>query len=145
MDIDMGALRALEREKEISFPMLVEAIESALLIAYQRTEGHQPTARVELERKSGHVTVWAAETDDEGTVLREYDDTPTGFGRIAATTAKLWADGDARVALANSSAYLDAAGHLVIAWMWLAQLNAAGDRFVDRSGGMSPPPAVNID
>ena len=27
MDIDMSALRALEREKEISFPMLVEAIE----------------------------------------------------------------------------------------------------------------------
>ncbi|MEP6760452.1 MAG: NusA N-terminal domain-containing protein, partial [Sporichthyaceae bacterium] len=88
MDIDMSALRALEREKEISFATLVEAIEQALLIAYQRTEGHQPTARVELERKSGHVTVWAAETDEEGTVLREFDDTPTGFGRIAATTAK---------------------------------------------------------
>src|SRR6187402_1262495 len=88
MDIDMTALRALEREKEISFPMLVEAIESALLVAYQRTEGHQPVARVELDRKSGHVTVWAAETDDEGNVLREWDDTPTGFGRIAATTAK---------------------------------------------------------
>ena len=84
----MSALRALEREKEISFPMLVEAIESALLIAYQRTEGHQPRARVELDRKSGHVTVWAAETDEEGSVLREWDDTPTGFGRIAATTAK---------------------------------------------------------
>src|SRR5215210_5275550 len=88
MDIDMSALRALEREKEISFATLVEAIEQALLIAYQRTEGHQPTARVELERKSGHVTVWAAETDDEGNVQREYDDTPSGFGRIAATTAK---------------------------------------------------------
>ncbi len=88
MDIDMSALRGLEREKEISFPLLVEAIESALLIAYQRTDGHQPKARVELDRKTGHVTVWAAETDDEGTVLREYDDTPTGFGRIAATTAK---------------------------------------------------------
>ncbi len=88
MDIDMSALRGLEREKEISFPMLVEAIEAALLIAYQRTEGHQPRARVELDRKSGHVTVWAAETDEEGNVLREYDDTPTGFGRIAATTAK---------------------------------------------------------
>src|SRR5215203_781701 len=88
MDIDMTALRALEREKEISFPLLVEAIESALLVAYQRTEGHQPVARVELDRKSGHVTVWAAETDDEGSVLREWDDTPTGFGRIAATTAK---------------------------------------------------------
>jgi N utilization substance protein A len=88
VDIDMGALRALEREKEISFPMLVEAIESALLIAYQRTEGHQPRARVELDRKNGHVTVWAAETDEDGSVLREWDDTPTGFGRIAATTAK---------------------------------------------------------
>jgi len=88
VDIDMSALRGLEREKEISFPLLVEAIESALLIAYQRTDGHQPKARVELDRKTGHVTVWAAETDDEGTVLREYDDTPTGFGRIAATTAK---------------------------------------------------------
>ncbi|MDQ1614431.1 MAG: transcription termination/antitermination protein NusA [Actinomycetota bacterium] len=88
MDIDMTALRALEREKEISFPLLVEAIEQALLIAYQRTDGHQPKARVELDRKSGHVTVWAAETDEEGVVLREYDDTPSGFGRIAATTAK---------------------------------------------------------
>jgi len=88
MDIDMSALRALEREKEVSLPMLVEAIESALLMAYQRSEGHQPTARVELERKTGHVTVWAAETDEDGTVLREWDDTPTGFGRIAAMTAK---------------------------------------------------------
>ncbi|MCY7372517.1 MAG: transcription termination factor NusA [Spirochaetaceae bacterium] len=88
MDIDMSALRALEREKEISFSTLVEAIESALLMAYQRSEGHQTTARVELERKSGHVTVWAAETDDDGNVLREWDDTPTGFGRIAAMTAK---------------------------------------------------------
>jgi len=88
VDIDMSALRGLEREKEISFDLLVEAIESALLIAYHRTEGSQPRARVELDRKTGHVTVWAAETDPDGHVLREYDDTPTGFGRIAATTAK---------------------------------------------------------
>jgi N utilization substance protein A len=32
--------------------------------------------------------VWAEERDDEGEVLSEYDDTPEGFGRIAATTAK---------------------------------------------------------
>jgi N utilization substance protein A len=88
MDIDMGALRGLEREKEISFDLLVRAIEQALLIAYERTEGHAPVARVELDRKSGHVTVWAAETGEDGEVLREYDDTPSGFGRIAATTAK---------------------------------------------------------
>ncbi|GIM94189.1 acyl-CoA dehydrogenase [Paractinoplanes toevensis] len=41
--------------------------------------------------------------------------------RIAATTVKVWAGGDPTVALANSTAYLDAAGHLVIAWMWLSQ------------------------
>lgn len=91
MDIDMGALRGLEREKEISFDLLVEAIEQAMLIAYHRTEGAQPHARVELDRKTGHVTVWAKESQEDaapGTEPREYDDTPTGFGRIAATTAK---------------------------------------------------------
>ncbi len=88
MDIDMNALRGLEREKEISFDLLVGAIESALLIAYLRTEGSQPQARVTLDRKNGHVVVLAQELGAEGNVLREYDDTPSGFGRIAATTAK---------------------------------------------------------
>ena len=88
MDIDMTILRSLEREKEISFDILVEAIEQALLTAYHKTPGAVETARVHLDRKSGHVTVYAAETDEEGNVLSEYDDTPAGFGRIAATTAK---------------------------------------------------------
>ena len=87
MDIDLSILRSLEREKEISFDVLVEAIEQALLTAYHKTPGAQETARVELDRKSGHVIVHAAEVDEEG-ALREYDDTPEGFGRIAATTAK---------------------------------------------------------
>ena len=39
-------------------------------------------------RPPGHVTVWAAETDDDGGVVGERDDTPDGFGRIAAMTAK---------------------------------------------------------
>ena len=88
MDIDMSALRGLVREKEISFDLLVEAIESALLIAYHRTEGSRSRARVELDRKSGHVTVWALEEPGEAGEPREFDDTPSGFGRIAATTAK---------------------------------------------------------
>ena len=88
MDIDMNALRGLESEKEISFDLLVQAIESALLIAYSRTEGSQHQARVQLDRSTGHVTVWARETDASGPEGEEYDDTPTGFGRIAATTAK---------------------------------------------------------
>jgi N utilization substance protein A len=88
MDIDMTILRSLEREKEVSFEILVEAIEQALLTAYHKTPGANPRARVELDRKSGHVTVYATELDDEGEAVGEYDDTPAGFGRIAATTAK---------------------------------------------------------
>jgi butyryl-CoA dehydrogenase len=45
--------------------------------------------------------------------------------RLAATTRKLWAGGDPTAALANSTAYLEATGHLVIAWLWLSQLAAA--------------------
>ena len=88
MDIDLSILRTLEREKEIKFDVLVEAIEQALLTAYHKTEGSVGQARVELNRKTGHVTVMAAELDDEGNKVGEYDDTPADFGRIAATTAK---------------------------------------------------------
>ncbi|MDH2425203.1 transcription termination factor NusA [Sphaerisporangium sp. TRM90804] len=84
----MTVLRSLEREKDISFDLVVKAIEDALLIAYLRTEGAAPKGRAHLDRASGHVTIWAAELDDEGGVVREYDDTPGNFSRIAATTAK---------------------------------------------------------
>jgi N utilization substance protein A len=88
MKIDMAALRSLEREKDISFDLVVQAIETALLTAYRHSEGAQAHARAELDRKTGEVAILAQEVDDEGNVLREYDDTPEGFGRIAAMTAK---------------------------------------------------------
>jgi len=88
MDIDLSILRMLEQEKEIKFSVLVDAIEQALLTAYHKTPGAQPRARVVLDQKTGHVNVLAAEVDEEGNVVAEYDDTPEGFGRIAATTAK---------------------------------------------------------
>jgi N utilization substance protein A len=88
MDIDMKILRTLEQEKEISLSVLVEAIEQALLTAYEKTPGAQPQARVVLDQKTGHVAVLAPELDAEGNQVGEYDDTPEGFGRIAATTAR---------------------------------------------------------
>jgi N utilization substance protein A len=88
MDIDIAVLRSLEREKEIGFDVVVDAIEQALLVAYHRTEGAQPLARVELDRKTGHVTVWARERTEDGELGPEWEDTPDGFGRIAATTAR---------------------------------------------------------
>ena len=88
MDIDMAALRALERERGVSVATLVPAIEQALLIAYHHTAGARPQARVELDRQTGHVTVWATEVNEEGEAVGEFDDTPSDFGRIAATTAR---------------------------------------------------------
>jgi N utilization substance protein A len=87
MNIDIAALRAVEREREISFDTIIEAIETALLTAYRHTGGAHHHARVEIDRKTGEATVWAAEPDATGT-LREFDDTPHDFGRIATMTAK---------------------------------------------------------
>jgi N utilization substance protein A len=88
MKIDMSALRSLEREKDIKLDVVVEAIETALLTAYRHTEGAQQNARVVLDRKSGEVMVLAQEVGEEGEVVREFDDTPADFGRIAAMTAR---------------------------------------------------------
>jgi len=88
MDIDMSALRLLEREREIPLDLLIPTIEQALLVAYHKTPGSIQQARAELDRKSGHVTIWASEIDEDGTVVGEFDDTPSGFGRIAASTAR---------------------------------------------------------
>jgi len=47
--------------------------------------------------------------------------------RLVDVTATLWAAGDVATTLANSTVYLEAAGHVVVAWMWLEQLIAAND------------------
>ncbi|WP_018353555.1 transcription termination factor NusA [Longispora albida] len=88
MNIDLAALRALEREREIPFETILHAIESALLTAYRHTDGAHPHARVDIDRRTGVATVWATERDSDGTITREWDDTPHDFGRIAAMTAK---------------------------------------------------------
>ena len=88
MNIDLAALRALEREREIPFETILAAIETALLTAYRHTEGANPHARVEIDRRTGAASVLAQDLDDNGTIVREYEDTPHDFGRIAAMTAK---------------------------------------------------------
>ena len=88
MNIDMAALHAIEADKGISVDVVVDTIKSALLTAYRHTEGHEADARIEIDRKTGAVIVMARETDEDGNVISEWDDTPEGFGRIAATTAR---------------------------------------------------------
>jgi N utilization substance protein A len=88
VDIDMSALRLLERERDIPVDKLIPTIEQALLLAYHKSPGAIEKARAEVDRRSGHVTIWATEVDEEGNPIGEFDDTPEGFGRIAATTAR---------------------------------------------------------
>ncbi|MDP9433534.1 MAG: transcription termination factor NusA [Actinomycetota bacterium] len=88
MNIDMAAMQGLVRAKEISFDTVVEAIELALLSAYTHSEGAAKHARAELDRTTGEATIWAREVTADGELGPEYDDTPQGFGRIAAMTAK---------------------------------------------------------
>lgn len=100
MDIDLSVLRLMEREKEIPFDELVQIIEQAILTAYlkhtnpaepRHGHGHavqEPGARVHLDRKSGHVTVYVPVRDEDGAIIGEEEDSPSDFGRIAAFAAK---------------------------------------------------------
>ncbi|MFT4111103.1 transcription termination factor NusA [Propionicimonas sp.] len=88
MDVDMSALKQLERDKEISMDVLIEAMCEALLNAYEKTPGAIAGARVEIDRRSGKVSVYAPELDEEGERIGEFEHTPEGFGRVAAATAR---------------------------------------------------------
>ncbi len=55
-------------------------------------------------------------------------DLDAALSRLAAVTGRLYETNDPAVILANATVYLEAAGHLVVAWMWLEQLLVVGDR-----------------
>ena len=55
----------------------------------------------------------------------------TRWRRLVDVTTSMFASGDVDAALANSVVYMEATGHLVIAWMWLEQMRAAHDRTGD--------------
>jgi N utilization substance protein A len=104
------ALEELEKEKGISNEILLEAIEAALISAYKRNFGSLQNVRVNIDRASGEIKVYARKTvvenveDDRSEIILkdasqkdlryelgdivEIEVTPRDFGRIAAQTAK---------------------------------------------------------
>ena len=91
MNVDIAALRMVEKEKGISFDSLIDTLESALLSAYRHTAQHTGPARAEVDRRTGVIRVLARTGPVEGAAsppAPEWDDTPEDFGRIAATTAR---------------------------------------------------------
>ncbi len=57
-----------------------------------------------------------------------------GFARILATVKTLYGTGDLNVTLANASLFLEAFGHLVIAWVWLEQAVLAAHKAKGATG-----------
>lgn len=86
MEIDMTTLRLVESERDIPLEALASAIEQALESAYLKTPEAYPYARVELDRRSGRVTVFAREEEDPESP--EFEHTPSDFGRVATATAR---------------------------------------------------------
>ncbi|MGV3134873.1 transcription termination factor NusA [Brevibacillus agri] len=104
------ALEAIEREKGITKDVLIEAIEAALISGYKRNFNSAQNVRVDVNRHSGMVRVYARKNVVEEVLdprleisqeaaqeidpnfrlddIVEIEVTPRDFGRIAAQTAK---------------------------------------------------------
>jgi len=84
----MDELHALEREKGVPAETILEALANALVSAYKRTPGAAQEARVTIDPDTGEITVYGQDLDEDENVIKEWEDTPDDFGRIAAQTAK---------------------------------------------------------
>lgn len=63
-----------------------------------------------------------------GVPAQHTDTLDNALQALTRVTRRLWDASDITVTLANSSIYLEAAGHVVLGWIWLEQLCAAGQK-----------------
>jgi N utilization substance protein A len=84
----LDALELLEREKGVPAETILDALANALVSAYKRTPGAAEEARVTIDPDTGEISVYGQDLDEDGNVTKEWEDTPSDFGRIAAQTAK---------------------------------------------------------
>lgn len=84
----MDALEVIAREKGLPVETLLESLANALAAAYKRRPDAAEEAYVEIDPSTGAIRVICQELDEEGNVVREWEDTPRDFGRIAAQAAK---------------------------------------------------------
>jgi len=84
----LDALQQIAKDKGISVDTLLDALANALVAAYKRLPNAAEEAVVTVDPDTGEIRVYGQELDEDGNVVREWDDTPKDFGRIAAQTAK---------------------------------------------------------
>lgn len=103
-------------------------IQSLDLLGRKVTQRGGASLRALGEALAETVTA-AGECGGEATSLASQLDTQ--WQRLVAVTTAMFGSGDIEAAMANSVVYLEAFGHLVIAWMWLEQFLAAEGRTGD--------------
>lgn len=74
---------------------------------------------------AGRVAATVAAAKAHGALAEYAAALENRFKRLAEVTRTLWAAGDPQLTLANASVYLEAFGHVAIAWIWLEQAVAA--------------------
>src|SRR6201998_627319 len=84
----LDALGQIARDKGISVDTLLDALANALVAAYKRRPDAAEEAVVTIDPDSGAIRGYGQGLNEDGGVIREWDDTPDDFGRIAAQTAK---------------------------------------------------------
>ncbi|AKE41445.1 Transcription elongation protein [Corynebacterium kutscheri] len=112
MNIDVSALKDIESQSGIAVDDMLAVIAQALLRSYLefKEAPEQIPVRVDIDSVTGAVSVIVSELDDDGTVVSEYDDTPSNFSRIAGTavreaTLRRMREGEVRQAYSEYSEY----------------------------------------
>ena len=89
-----------------------------------------------LDALDGLIAGTVARARAGGAEAKEYaEDLDAARARLVGVTRALHAEPDVTARLANASIHLEATGHVVLAWIWLEQLLAAGDRTDDLGHG----------
>ncbi|MHB8244763.1 MAG: transcription termination factor NusA [Acidimicrobiales bacterium] len=84
----LEAMQQMARDRGITVDTLFDALANALVAAYKRLPDAAEEAVVTIDPDQGEFRVFGQELDEDGNVVREWDDTPKDFGRIAAQAAK---------------------------------------------------------
>jgi len=103
-------------------------IQSLDLLGRKVTQ-HGGAGLVELTKTiAGTVSRATALAGEPAAMAKQLDE---AWQRLVTVTTSMFSAGDVDAALANSAVYLEAFGHLVIAWAWLEQVLAAHGRSGD--------------
>ena len=84
----MKALISLTTERDIPLDRLITAIEIAVKAAYVSTDEAKPYAHAKLDRETGEIRILVPIFGEDGEKIDEIVDEPTGFSRVATSTAR---------------------------------------------------------